>query len=359
MAKITGKPGNYAVRFWYRDVFGKQKSKYKSGFKTRKEAQEWADKTLEELKGGYSKNLTFADVANTWYDLKVHLDLSPETLDYYRRYKDALINIFGQLDIKQVNDDVIQEFIKQNKDSIHVLEQKIKVLSCIINYSLKKRYIKENPLSFVEFPKGYKDHPQKTSNNYTFEEAIALIKKLYEINSKLITPCLLSLMFGLRRAEVCALKWEDVGELIRITKGYVKGQERRPKSTRSVRDFEIEQSTYDLLRDFQTRNKIESEYVCCNLDGTRLKPYELTHKFTSFIEKHALKKITFHNLRHLFSNFLRDNGETMDIISRAMGHSSIEVTEKHYLEDNQRLKNQAVKKLQNQFVSKATTILPQ
>jgi len=352
---ITGGYGNYKARIWYYDVFKKRKSKAKQGFVKHKEAEAWVKKQLEIFEGGYApKDASFSAIADEWYKLKEKLHLSPATLDYYKRYKNHFKGVFGLMPITEISERVLQNYISNNNETMYVFEQQIKVLSGIFSYCLKRRIIKENPLLFVDFPIGYKEHAPKDRNIYTETELTTLLKNLYADNSKLINPVILAVYFGLRRAEVCALKWDDINvseKKLKINKAYVLNSEKTTKTLRSTRDFEISEDGYNLLKDFHLRNKIESEFICCNYDGSRQKPDNLSHTFKSYIDrkdkddKLIFKKITFHDLRSIFGNLLRNDGSEIDTVSRAMGHSSTKVTEKHYLTKNKDVVNNALSNL--------------
>lgn len=58
--------------------------------------------------------------------------------------------------------------------------------------------------------------------------------------------------------------------------------------------------------------------------------------FDNIIKKYHLKKISFHGLRHTSASLLKSKKVPLQIISKRLGHSSIEVTHAiytHFFED--------------------------
>jgi integrase len=64
--------------------------------------------------------------------------------------------------------------------------------------------------------------------------------------------------------------------------------------------------------------------------GERMKPSYLTTAFPVFAQKHGLRRIRFHDLRHSCASLLIANGVSIKQIQEWMGHSDFSTTANIY-----------------------------
>ena len=72
------------------------------------------------------------------------------------------------------------------------------------------------------------------------------------------------------------------------------------------------------------------DYVYLNATGHRIKPAHLTQAFPEFLEKHGMRHIRFHDLRHSCTSLLYANGVALKDIQEWLGHSDISTTSNIY-----------------------------
>lgn len=60
--------------------------------------------------------------------------------------------------------------------------------------------------------------------------------------------------------------------------------------------------------------------------GERMKPDYLTSQFPAFIQRHGMKKMRFHDLRHSCASLLLANGVPLKQIQDWLGHSDFSTT---------------------------------
>ena len=155
----------------------------------------------------------------------------------------------------------------------------------------------------------------------------------------------LACFLGLRRSEILGLRWRDVdlssGQLsvrwVRTTVGY-RVVEKAPKTSDSCRTLSIAalEDLLKLLQELQARRLREG--MPCGPDnflvldglGQPLHPNLMSTALASFIRRRDLAPITFHGLRHTFASMANSARVPMYQISRAMGHSSPNITQRIY-----------------------------
>jgi integrase len=154
-------------------------------------------------------------------------------------------------------------------------------------------------------------------------------------------PVKLAAYLGLRRSEICGLRWRSVD----LEAGVISVQEARvevggqvlgkvPKTRTSLRRLGI-----GGLRDLQTLlrktrdahpNALPGDFVILGPDGQPPQPDQLTRDLQPVIRRAGLPHITLHGLRHSFASVANSQGVPMFDISRTLGHSSLAVTSNIY-----------------------------
>ena len=158
----------------------------------------------------------------------------------------------------------------------------------------------------------------------------------------------LAVLTGMRRSELCGLKWENVdlirgrlsvvATLHRITgKGLIEGQ---PKTARSRRSIALAPDAVSLLHSTRGRQMEEQldagdlwqnlGYVFTQADGTPVAPDMVTYDFCAIVRKNKLPHLTFHGLRHAHATLMLTAGVHLKIVSERLGHSNIAVTADTY-----------------------------
>ena len=109
---------------------------------------------------------------------------------------------------------------------------------------------------------------------------------------------------GLRLGELLALRWRDIDygkRLVHVRRSYVTGQEEMPKSGR-VRSVPMTDQVMLVLDGLSKRERftVEQDLVFANAVGEHLDGSALRRRFYAAIERAAVKRIRFHDLRHTF-----------------------------------------------------------
>lgn len=152
---------------------------------------------------------------------------------------------------------------------------------------------------------------------------------------------------GLRRGEVCGLRWVDVdleGGSLRVAQQLVSVGGRvmvgEPKTARGARVVALDADTVAVLRDHRRAQLaermasgpayVDSGLVFTREDGSPLDPSYVTRHFARLVARAGLPPIRLHDLRHTSASVGLAAGESMKEISDRLGHSSITITADTY-----------------------------
>ena len=148
---------------------------------------------------------------------------------------------------------------------------------------------------------------------------------------------------GLRRSEVCGLRWSDVdldaGRLsVANTRKAIGGRvvEGPPKTAKSRRQISLDAGTVAALREWRKRNLEErmaageawddSPYVFVDELGRPIHPDRVSKVFDARVAEAGLKRIRLHDLRHTFATLALAAGVPVKVVSDRLGHGSIAIT---------------------------------
>ncbi|MEV2908615.1 site-specific integrase [Paenibacillus larvae] len=162
----------------------------------------------------------------------------------------------------------------------------------------------------------------------------------------------LALTTGMRRGELLGLEWKHVDwdngildvqqSVTDSSKGKVMVKD--PKTKNSKRKVALPTSVLNEFKDYYTYRMREKENLgdawvgCVDIDGKKRdfvfsRPdgmayhYERSYTwFRQFIQKHGLRYIRFHDLRHTSATLLINQGVHAKVISERLGHGNITTT---------------------------------
>lgn len=137
----------------------------------------------------------------------------------------------------------------------------------------------------------------------------------------------LELTTGLRRGEICGLKWENFDEeqnklYIRINIYRDNGElkEGKPKTNKGERCIILPKATADMLK----RRKRISKWIFPNLTTPELPiaPEAAYRKAKLILKRLNLPNISFHDLRHTFATHAIASGVDAKTLSTILGHTN-------------------------------------
>ena len=286
---------------------------------------------------------------------------------YYYQLKDTI----GQKYIGDITSKMIQEFIEEGAKE-HPIDPKIISLSrsglkkqvdfirpCL-KCAIKEGIIKINPCEAIVIPrerivaKKTKKQRSMTDDELELMRKAALEKyaTVDEYKSRDAIVHLVIVNLGLRVGEVVALRWSDFNlqkQLVYISRTVqfnvmtecdnIKNKTNEVKETtkteageRILKLNETVLSYINILKEYDKRNGIKSEYFACTQNGTIHNARNLQRSLERLLKRAGItERTTMHTLRHTFGSKLLREGVPIEVVSELMGHANITITMTKYI----------------------------
>lgn len=219
-----------------------------------------------------------------------------------------------------------------------------RLISSILNDAVEWQLIYDNPVKRVKSPRVKKPDVFYLDD----KQAIELIRLLLNSPIDFRTMILLILFLGLRRSELCGLKWKDIDFFnatisIRRSLQYLPENglfEKSTKNDSSCRTIFFSKDLNDILKEYmkwQTKQKeiagdlwVNQDWIFTTWNGTPINPDSLTARFNRFIKGTSLPKVTIHGLRHTNATLLIGAGVDLRTVANRLGHSQTSTTTNIY-----------------------------
>ena len=176
---------------------------------------------------------------------------------------------------------------------------------------------------------------------------IAQIQQIVEKlgNHRLLLPIRLGYTLGLRRGEICALRWSDIhldrktitvnGSMVSVKgQGLFRTEPKTPQSRRTLGISDDLATAFQLHKQQQEKERAvmgdeweANDYVFLRATtGKPLYPETLYVAFKQAAKEAGMSHIRLHDLRHTFASLLRNQGYDVVQISRILGHAKVSTT---------------------------------
>ena len=345
-----GKP--WQARAKYKDVYGKWKevSKMLPDAKGKKEAmriaKEWLDQLNAEadLMPNAGKAKTVDEIYKEYLLHQVstgEIERSTYSNSLYS-YNKYIKPYLGDYVFASVDKTVLSGWLTKlyqaglSQNTIHTTYARLKK---VYNYFYNNGELLKDPFKGVKMPK--KGEPKVTHlTKEQMDDVRSAVYDNYDAKDPMYVGILLAFLAGLRRGEICGLRWNDIDFYrhtitIRSAVGVSNGKDgdytKNPKNKTSNRTLPIMPELEAALLDRKALIvPLDSWYVIGEQEQF-MRPQQYNRLFSEFVDRNNLvdaygKKIVPHGLRHNFATVGIQSG--MDIASLAlmMGHASRAMT---------------------------------
>ena len=169
--------------------------------------------------------------------------------------------------------------------------------------------------------------------------------------------------FYLTKAELCAMRWDDISlseRSMRVCKTMqrirtdapgsrrteIKIQE--PKSACSVRTIPIPEMMIELLGRFHT----PGTFFLTGDDSRYIEPRTMQNRFKRILVSCGISDANFHATRHTFATRCIEMGFDVKSLSEILGHADVAITMNRYVHPSMALKSENMDRFSNLFAVK-------
>jgi integrase len=278
-------------------------------------------------------------------------ELSPSTAATHRAsIEQHLVPFFGSRELRALSRDDIRAFAVNRFElgkSAATITNALSVLRRIYCLHIEAGILDRNPAQ------GCGDMVQKIARRYDnigvrevdawTRKEVATLLHTAQVHEPHVYPVFMAaIATGMRRGELLALRWEDIGEEeIRVRSALVRGKIKTPKSNkaRSVPIYPELRQVLETLR--KTRRKREGltdpAYVFTGPDGVLWDEDKfgwawrrLRSRCVDDAGKPLVRPLSFHCCRHTFASWALEDGRSIVWVQRILGHASAETTLRRY-----------------------------
>ena len=268
------------------------------------------------------------------------------TKDYENILKLDVLPFFGKLPLKDIKVKDIKAWVSEIAEqelSQSRFNKKYYVVKRVLDYACENEYIESNPISHVKRGSKLFSKPKDKSNEYfSKEERNIILNDTCENGTpkdKIDFPFIntfihVALLTGARTGEIMALKLEDIdfeNNTITIQRSIRKGIIAGTKTGKTRIVPMIKTLKEVLLKWIGTSNRVWL-FPKTTIDFPYSDSRTIVDKYYKpLLSRLNLKYRVLYNTRHSFASVAVENKIPISTVSRCLGHSTTQITQKAYI----------------------------
>ncbi|MBC8066015.1 MAG: site-specific integrase [Chlorobia bacterium] len=243
--------------------------------------------------------------------------------------------------IDQIRKKDVQRFVDEQTDISRSWRVRIAAfVSKVLSEAVEDELIVMNPAFKVKFP----EEEERENVTLSPQDAIKLLNPPDRIGAMILVAA----HTGLRRGELCGLRWEDCKEdhiTVRKAISAIRGGdvEAKVKTKASMSNIPLTQAAKEAIEKQPRRGK----YVFSVEGGGAISPSNLSRDWRSWATKNKIDpNMRLHDLRGSFISLLIENGADIRTVQELARHSDPRTTMRVYARSRESVKTEAVQKLE-------------
>ncbi len=341
---------------------GTEKVQQKSGFSTKKIANNNRNNTITALTNGtyiINEKIKLKEFIMYWIEKVIKPTKTDNTYKAFSySIKKYIIPNLGKINLTEINrghiEKLLQKVYSKSKSQVYMVRTILKNAFIFANI---KKIMSNNPVINAKLPKGIKGKPYRTLNIETKNTLnLEQINKLIKVSkdSKIYIHILFGALMGLRKSEILGLKYSDIDYIHRTIKvqrqlgikantnknefapkTYTK-QEIGLKTFSSYREINIpdfvfeeilkQRKIYEANRNRRKRTFQDLDYICCSASGRPRGKSFIFEPFKKVLKENNLPNIRWHDLRSSYATLLLKNNYNAKAVVNLLGHSKEIIT---------------------------------
>ena len=344
------------------DEDGNRVQRSEGGYRTKKAAEAALNQkqvTLVKPSAEQASEILVEECCKRFVKEHIGKDLRPTSIAVYESFfRRDLLPECGEMPLDKVDRHVLQKVINKMGDR-GLAPSTIKVrkafMGKIFSWCVVEGYLSTTPVKSLTLPEV---SGKSVSQILSVPEIVNLLSVLE--GTPYWLPTFLGIHTGMRPGEILGLSWDDVdlaeGSLSvnHTLHGIKDGDLRRgpPKTKSSVRSVAVSPEVVDILRELEQikpqnfwwlrgRRRgeggerhvavpMEFDQVCAGPDGKILALQSWEYAFRTILPREGLKQVRPHDLRHMHATHLLLDRWPIHVVSRRLGHKSIQTTIDEY-----------------------------
>jgi integrase len=325
---------------------GKRQQMHRRGFKTKKEAEaELAEIVADVNRGVFVRPTrgTLGDYLEQWLESRA-VNLRPSTLyGYTKVVRKRIIPALGTAKLSDLTTADLERWyasLVTGGLSPKTVANTAGVLSVALSDAVRLRLLRHNPAAEARLPR----RERREMAAWTEAEAAAFLAGTKD--QRLAPIWRLVLATGLRRGELCGLRWRDVD----LAAGTLEVAETRvvaedvvigaPKTRAGARIIAIDDGTVAALTAWRKRQAVERlaagptwvdhGVVLVDELGAPPHPETVTRWWSEAAKSAGVRPIRLHDARHTAATMLLRAGQPVKVVTQRLGHADVAVTMRIY-----------------------------
>ncbi len=334
-----------------------------------RQAKEKRDELLYKLESGglaMGDSTTIQQFMESFLEYKVSSKtIEPSTIRGYKGDSKMMCKYIGADRLCDLNVAMVNRWMaKMSEDgySPKSISKCFRLLKQALNYAIAQELLTKNPCNFCKPPKRVKT-PINSLSREDRSRMLELARRAQP--SALAVAIEIMLTTGVRRGEVCALRWSDFDEskkTITVSHSLGNGEGgfylKQPK-TEEMRTIPLTLHAHEMLQQMREdlkwmcsklKVKLDDAFILGTLESESrpYNPTQLGKDFAAFCKMNGFD-CTLHDLRHTFATFMIGSGADVRTVADYLGHSNPSMTLDIYADVDPEAKQQAVKYIEDAF----------
>lgn len=298
--------------------------------------------------GKPNRELTVGQWLEYWLDQIIRPSRSASTIHgYHMIVRNHLVPGLGSIRLTSLTAAQLQQYLNQKMEEGlcgNTVRKHYSVMYSALKQARQERLVTENVAAHVAPPV-----TSRPTHHYYDSDTM---KQLFQaVAGTSMEPVVkLAGYLGLRRSEICGLKWSSVDRVAKVItiaeartavngKAVDKGTKNRASVRRlgyaGITDLEevIERLWQQRCREKEQMGSYydDRDFVLCHSGGRPYQPDYLSNRFQRVLAGKGLPYVTLHGLRHSFASIAHSCNVPLYGISRALGHSNTQTTTQIYM----------------------------
>lgn len=339
---------------------GKVVQPKRGGYPTRREAEAALTEMLRLIDTGVAvepSRLTVASYLGSWCDHRELMGLRASTIVSYRaKLRQYVLPRLGDLRLQALEVGHVDGLWREMADrglSSRTIRYTYTIVRKALDDAERKGIVMRN-VAKLSSPPSAKSARAPSFPVWSADDLGAFLA--FIDGWSLAEPIYLAAVTGMRRGELCALRWSELdldAATITVERAVAEGVVDLPKSDKGRRVVELDGEDVSMLRRHRTDQLelrllvgagwVDEDLVFPRPDGRMLDPDTLSQQFDRLVRRSGLPRIRFHDLRHTHGTLMAEAGVDAKTISTRLGHASVAFTLDTYVKPSRAAQREAAR----------------